>query len=96
MVFHIIVYLFIRHTPYPATACSARNNAKKIKKKEKTKEGEERKKTGLGQRAKPSISTLGTDVLIGEEEQNKKQKEDRRKKQEVGPNPAALDHSVAS
>ena len=37
-----------------------------------------------------------TDVLTGDDEQNGKQKRTKRKKQGVVPNPATLDHSVAS
>ena len=47
-----IYYLSIRHTPYPATARSARNNTKKRDKEERTK-----KNNGSGQRAKPSTPT---------------------------------------
>ena len=68
-----IYYLFIRHISYPTTAGSAHNNAKKRDKKDRTKEGEKRRKNGSGQRAKPSTLTLPTDALIGEEEQNRKQ-----------------------
>ena len=70
------IYLFIRHIPYPATAGSARNNAKKRDKKERT------KKNGSGQKAKPSTSTQAIDAHMGEEEKNIKQK--KKQKKETG------------
>ena len=48
---------------------------RKRDKKERTKEGEEQRKNGSGQRAKPPTPTLEIDVLIGEGEQRGKQKE---------------------
>ena len=44
----------------------------------------------LGQRAKPPTPTRAIDALIGDEEQNEEQNKERT------PNPATLDHSVAS
>ena len=46
---------------------------KKTRRKEQRKEKNE-EKSGSGQRTKPSITTLAVDALIGEEEQNGKQK----------------------
>ena len=50
------LYLFTRHTPYPSTAGSARNNAKK---KHKRKD----------QKKKPT-EILAIDAHMGEEQQN--------------------------
>ena len=60
---HIIIIIIIRYTPYPATAGSVRNNAKKIN-------------NGSGQKTKPHTPTQTIDALIGEEEHNIKQKEE--------------------
>ena len=38
-----------------------------------------KKKTDLGQKAKPSTPTLAMGALIGEEEQNEKQKKEHKK-----------------
>ena len=58
---YLFIYLFIRHTPNPATAGSARNNAKKRDKKERTKKEKNRDKR-IGQRAKPSTQTRAMDA----------------------------------
>ena len=64
-------------------------------KEERNKRERRTKKNGLGKRAKPSIITPAIDVLIGEGEQNRKQKgEQKKKNREWLPNPAALDHSL--
>ena len=51
------------------------------KQTERTKEAEERRKKGSGQRAKHSTRTLAIDALIGEEERNGKQKKGQKKEQ---------------
>ena len=52
---------------------------KKIDKKERTKEGDKQRKTGSRQNSKPFTSILTNDVLIGEVEQNRNQKEEQKK-----------------
>ena len=47
----------------------------------------ERRKKGSGQKAQPSIPTQEIDARIGEEEKNRKQKEEQ-KKQRADPEPA--------
>ena len=74
-----IFYLFIRHIPYPTTAGSARNNAKKRDKRERT------KKKWIGAQGKtiyPPTQTI--DALMGEEEKRRKNKRNR----ERAPNPS--------
>ena len=44
----------------------------------------------------PSPQNLAIDALIGEEEQKRKQKEEKKKNRERFPNPATLDHLIAS
>ena len=76
------IYLFIRQIPNPTTARSACNNAKEREKKER--QGRRAKKKWIkGQRAKLSTPTPATDMLIGHEELNGKQKKER-KIQEAG------------
>ena len=65
-------YLFI----YQVNNCNravARSNVKMRDKKERTKEGEERRENGS------STPTMGIDALIGKEEQNGKQKKEQKK-----------------
>ena len=57
---------------------------------EKNKGRRRRRKNGSGQRGKPSTPTQAIDALIGEEEQNGKQKEEQKKKQGAGPQPSCL------
>ena len=48
-------------------------------------------------RAKPPTPTLAINVLIGEEEHNRKQKEGQKERnREQVPNPATLGHLIAS
>ena len=65
----------------PLLAGSARSNAKKREKK-RTKGEEERRKNRSRQRAKPSTPTLAKDAIIGEGEQNEKQKIEHKKESE--------------
>ena len=71
------------YIPYQTTTGSAPTMPRK-----KTRRKEQRKK-GSGQRAKPSTPIQATDARMGEEEQNRQQKEEQRK--ETG---SHLDHSV--
>ena len=69
--------LFIRQRPHPATAGSTHTNAKEREKKERQVRGT--KKIGNeGQRTKPPTSTQEIDALIGDEEQNMKQKKEEK------------------
>ena len=66
----------------------ARINTKKREKKKRKK-----RKGIVAYRAKPSTLILGTDALIGNEEQKKDEKERSR---ERDPNPVTMDKSAAS
>ena len=76
---YILFILFIRHIPYSATAGSARNNATRRDKKERT------KKKWIGAKDKPSTTTQTNDERMGEEEKNRKQKEAQKKETGSGP-----------
>ena len=71
------MYLFIKREPSPATAGSARVNAKE-------QEGKAKEKGIEAQSVKPPTPTWTTDALIGDEEQSEKQK---MKKKETGSGP---------
>ena len=60
--------------PNSATAGSARANTKERVKKERQVRKEKIKKVIEAQRAKPLPQSVQIDALIGDEEQNKKQK----------------------
>ena len=82
------VLLFIIGEPTPTTAWSARTNAKKGEKKERTREWEDgRKKRIEVQRSERRISISGIDALIGEEEQTGKRRENKEKNRERVSNP---------
>ena len=54
-----------------------------------------KKRKGIGAlRVKPPTPSLGIDALIGDEEQNGKQKQEKKETERV-PSPATLNHSVA-
>ena len=72
----IIIYLFIRQTPNPGTAGSARMNAKEREKKERQVRRAKKTKGSKGQRKKLPTPTRAIDALIGDEEQNGKQKKE--------------------
>ena len=67
---YLYIHLLGIHLIHPPRG-SARNNAKKKEKNERT------KKKGSGQREKNSTPTQASDAHIGEEEQNRKQKEQK-------------------
>ena len=70
--------LATRHTPYPTITVSPRSKPRKeTRRKERRREKNEEK--GSGQRAKPYTPTVPTDALIGEVEQNIKQKKEQKK-----------------
>ena len=62
---------FIRRIPYPATAGSARSNAKK----------ERTKKKQIGAEGEPSTPTQAIDARMGEEEKNRKQGRTKRNRE---------------
>ena len=66
----------------------ARINTKEREKKERQVRREKKRKGIEAQTVKHSTPSLPTDALIGNEEQNEKQKRTKRKKQEVGPEPS--------
>ena len=69
--------------PNPTTAGSARNNAQEREQEERREKSEER--------------TRGTDALMGDEEQRKTEKKNKKEwNRGREPYPATLDHSVAS
>ena len=72
------LFFYIRHIPYPSTAGSARNNAKKRDEKERM------KKKQVGQRAKPYTPSQAIDARMGEEEKKRTKERNR----ERVPNPA--------
>ena len=50
----------------------------------------------IGEKGETSIPTQAMDARMGEEEKNRKQKEEQGKKQGAGPQPNYLDHPIAS
>ena len=84
------LFIFTKHTPYPTTAGSARNNTKK--RQEEMNKGRRRmKKKFMGQKAKPSTPCANRGRRT-----NRKQKKEQKKKQGAGPQLSYLDHSVSS
>ena len=69
-----IIILFIRHIPYPTITGSARKNAKKRNRKERTK-----KRLVGQQKGKLSTPTQAIDARRGKEEQKTEKKRERNR-----------------
>ena len=74
----LFIYLFDRNLIPPPRGRHATTPRRETRRKE-------RRKKGLGQRAKPSAPTQGIDARMGEKEQNRKQKEKQKKETVSGP-----------
>ena len=86
----IFIYLFVRRIHTPTTAKLTRINVKERDKKGRQVRRAKKKKWVEAQRVKPLTTSRGIDALIGNEEQNGKQKRNR----ERAPNPATLELSI--
>ena len=96
IIYYLFIYLFGNYL-HPATVGSARINVKEREKKERQVRRMKERKGIEAPRVKYPTPSRATDALIGDEEQNGKQKKLKKKRNRGRvPIPATLDHSVAS